>query len=431
MLSVVNTDLEVQQMVETALGQDPRFKDELKFLTNEAEIFDYLNFGFPELIFVNFTDPVIDIDSLMEHIKNDKWLLSFGVVGIFSNQKRTEEELYEKYGACNVLIFMETYRVRSHMAKILNIVEDNYQIIFQRELSNSLMDTVGGSFTIENDILAVSLYASIGATILAQRGLMYPNNKMLLQLALEELIVNAVEHGNCGITYEEKTQGMADGLSVVDLVAEKCKDPAIKARTVEFQWEIQAQESVFTITDEGDGFDVKAYLKKVAEQDVLSQHGRGIKIASKVTGKINYNAKGNKVTVTVKHDVLVEHEIPAGFAKAAIVSVKPGENVLNEGEAGDYLYYIISGKYDVYHEGNVVGTLCAQDIFMGEMAFILNQKRTASVKATTEGKLIYLSRKTLINVIKDYPQYGLFLTKLLAKRLLRSNQLSADARNTQ
>jgi anti-sigma regulatory factor (Ser/Thr protein kinase) len=426
MLVVVNSDQEIRSMIESAFAGENAPEDGLRFLENEAEVFDTLNFELPEIVIVNFSDSRIPVESMFARINKDQWLMSCGIVGILSPQQDSEEALYEKYKACNVLTFLETYRIRSHLRKTVSIIKENYQIIFQKDFSNNLTDMVGGSFTIDNDILSVSLYAGIAATILAQRGLMQPDNKMRLQLALEELIVNAIEHGNCAISYEEKTKAMAQGLSVVDLVAKKCENPRIGARRVDFQWEIQNEETSFTITDEGDGFDVKAHLAKIADQDLYSQHGRGIMMASKLAHGLKYNARGNRVTATIRNDHSVEHEVPAGFDSGSKIVVKQGETVLREGERGNFFYYIISGKYNVYHNDMLVGTLTPQDIFMGEMAFILNEKRSASVIAVTEGKLVRLTRKTLVTVIKSYPQYGLFLTKLMAKRLVRSNQIIAQ-----
>ncbi|MDR1373732.1 MAG: cyclic nucleotide-binding domain-containing protein, partial [Treponema sp.] len=113
------------------------------------------------------------------------------------------------------------------------------------------------------------------------------------------------------------------------------------------------------------------------------------------------------------------------FSREQILLVKPGEIVIKEGEPSDYLYYISSGKYSVFHNQKKVGSLSPQDIFMGEMSFLLNQKRSASIKADTQGKLILLPRKNFINVIREYPHYGIFLSKLLAKRLVRSNDQNA------
>jgi anti-sigma regulatory factor (Ser/Thr protein kinase) len=287
------------------------------------------------------------------------------------------------------------------------------------------LDGASGSFTIDNDIVAVPLYAGIGATILSQRGVINPDSKMHLQLALAELIVNAIEHGNCGISYDEKTKALDEGISAMDLIAQKCRDPVIQAKKVSFLWEIKAGRSIFIIHDQGEGFDVKAHLEKVAHQDKYSLHGRGIRMAASLSTELKYNAKGNQVALIIKHDDSVEHEVPVGFSKEQIVTVKTGDTVIKEGDPSDYLYYISSGTYDVYHKDVKVGFLSPQDIFMGEMSFLLNQHRSATIKAASPGKLILLTQKALVNVIREYPHYGIFLSKLLAKRLVRSNDRNA------
>jgi CRP-like cAMP-binding protein len=148
-------------------------------------------------------------------------------------------------------------------------------------------------------------------------------------------------------------------------------------------------------------------------------------MAQMFSAELKYNEKGNEVTMVVKHDETVEHEVPLGFSREQVLTVNPGDIVLRENEGGDYLYYIVSGRYSVFHNRKKVGSLSVQDIFMGEMAFLLNQRRSASIRADGPGKLIRLSRKALVSIIREYPHYGIFLSKLLAKRLVRSNDQNA------
>jgi CRP-like cAMP-binding protein len=117
--------------------------------------------------------------------------------------------------------------------------------------------------------------------------------------------------------------------------------------------------------------------------------------------------------------------VPIGFSREQIVNVKKDDIIIREGEPSDHLYYISSGTYQVLHNNKPVGTLSAADIFMGEMSFLLNQRRSATIKATSDGKLIRLTQKTFTSVIRKYPHYGIFLSKLLAKRIIRSNEQTA------
>ncbi|MDR1307723.1 MAG: cyclic nucleotide-binding domain-containing protein [Treponema sp.] len=424
-LGIINSNSEIRKRVERAFQENPGHNYDLLFLNQEDEILEFLNYALPELVVINFSDTSVKVNEIISHIQNDKWILNFGIIGLFSSEQDQEEELLKKYKAANVLTLLDNFRLRTHLVKNIQIIEQNYQIIFQREFTKNLLDGASGSFVIENDLLAVPLYSGIGATILAQRGLINPDSKMHLQLALAELIVNAIEHGNCGISYDEKTEALNEGISPVDLIAERCRDPEIQAKKVSLLWEIKPDRSVFIIHDEGRGFDVKAHLEKVANQDQYSLHGRGIQMASGLSHELKYNAKGNQVALIIRHDVSVEHEVPIGFSNEQIVTVKKGDTVLKEGEPSDYLYYISSGTYEVIHNDKPVGSLSPQDIFMGEMSFLLNQRRSATVRASSPGKLILLTQKNFITVIREYPHYGIFLSKLLAKRLVRSNEQTA------
>ena len=424
-LGIINSDPKIKELVEFAFGNEPNHDYDLLFLTQEDEILEFLNYALPELVVINFSDTGININKIIDHIKSDKWILNLGIVGLFSGEKDKEEELLKKYNAINVLTQLDNYRLRTHLVKSIQIIKQNYQIIFQREFTQNLLEGASGSFTIDNDILAVPLYSGIGATILAQRGHINPDSKMHLQLALAELIDNAIEHGNCGISYDEKTKALSEGISAPELIALKCKDPAIDAKKVIFSWEIKQNESFFIIVDEGEGFDVKAHIEKVRKQDKYSLHGRGIKIAAGFSHKLKYNVKGNQVALVINHDANVEHEVPVGFSREKVILVRKGDIVIKEGDPGNYLYYISSGTYEVLYNEKPVGSLSSQDIFMGEMSFLLNQRRSATIRATSTGKLILLTKKTLINAIREYPHYGMFFSKLLAKRLVRSNEQAA------
>ena len=76
--------------------------------------------------------------------------------------------------------------------------------------------------------------------------------------------------------------------------------------------------------------------------------------------------------------------------------------------------------------GKTVSRLTADDVFMGEMSFLLNNQRSATIRATDEGRLIRISKKEFVEAIKQKPHYALFLSRLLAQRIARLNQQSAQ-----
>lgn len=114
-----------------------------------------------------------------------------------------------------------------------------------------------------------------------------------------ELLINAVEHGNLGITYTEKSQLLKDGrwLDEIDL---RLQQEPYQHREVEVNMEIIDNEIVVTIQDQGNGFDWMDYLDFSPER-AFDLHGRGIAMA-KLLGfdSLEYLGNGNTVVTRVK-----------------------------------------------------------------------------------------------------------------------------------
>lgn len=424
---LINSDQTIKQKIETAFKKERYYDFPIVMMANERRILESLNFDLPEIVIINCTDPKVSYKSIADQVRKDSWLHSFGIIGLYDGDKRKEQDLMEELRDLNVLVMLDYSRIASHIVKSVNIIAKNWQLIYQKDISSHFMEQSSGSFSIGNDILSVSIYAGIAVTNLVQRGFLAPENKMHLQLALSELIFNGIEHGHCGITFDEKTEYLNSGKSVIDLVIDKCRDPEIAKKRVHFEWETKPDRSVFVIRDEGEGFDVSKIKKKVDENDPFSQHGRGILMAENICESISYNDKGNEVTVVFKHDQSVAKDAPLGFAREETLNPKAGDIIFKEGEKGNFLYYISSGVYSVHHKGKVVGSATPADLFMGEMAFLLNNRRSATVKTVEPGKLIKISRKTFVQVMKRYPHYGIFLSKLLARKIVRANEQHSGA----
>ena len=117
-------------------------------------------------------------------------------------------------------------------------------------------------------------------------------------LGLTELITNAVEHGNLGITYEEKSMLNAKG-DWESEVANRLASPVYKDKFATVEFSRSDNEITFVITDQGKGFDWRKFLK-VSPERAFDSHGRGIALANSISFKnLEYLDNGNKVRVTV------------------------------------------------------------------------------------------------------------------------------------
>ena len=87
--------------------------------------------------------------------------------------------------------------------------------------------------------------------------------------------------------------------------------------------------------------------------------------------------------------------------------IKSGETIVEEGTWAFYAYVLKSGKAKVLKNINgrlvVIGTLHAGDIF-GDMAFLVGEKRTASVIADGDVEVEVIGRDTFMEAIEQLPQ---------------------------
>lgn len=117
-------------------------------------------------------------------------------------------------------------------------------------------------------------------------------------IGLSELMTNAVEHGNLGITYEEKT-ALVDADNWLTEVERRLALPENADKRVQVSFERRRDRVCMTITDQGQGFDWQSFL--VMDPDrAMDNHGRGIAMAGLMSFlSITYHGTGNSVTVEI------------------------------------------------------------------------------------------------------------------------------------
>ena len=117
---------------------------------------------------------------------------------------------------------------------------------------------------------------------------------MGIRLGLDEIITNAIEHGNLEISYIEKTQAIQQH-SLEKLVQERRNDPVRGSRRVFISFTYCAKYCEWIITDEGAGFNPNDIPNPITADASNLLHGRGIFITRFQFDELEYLGKGNKV----------------------------------------------------------------------------------------------------------------------------------------
>ncbi|MBF0454323.1 MAG: response regulator [Magnetococcales bacterium] len=132
-----------------------------------------------------------------------------------------------------------------------------------------------------------------------------PNPEKSL-LGLTELMINAVEHGNLGIGYRQKSQLNRKG-GWSQEVERRLSLPEYAHRSATIQFSRDQKSVTFVIQDQGEGFDWQNYLQ-IDPARAFDSHGRGIAMANLLSfDAIHYQGRGNEVVATIN---LPESEHP-------------------------------------------------------------------------------------------------------------------------
>lgn len=390
---------------------------------DQEEIISYLNYELPEIKIFDFGDDSLDTESLMEVIHADPWLLFGGIIAIAQNHQQKIQ--LEKRRDPNILLILTRSNFQDNAGRILRIITQNSQFLFNRGMQQQMKTNETGSFISDNDPTDIQFYCNLITGYLYNTNRINDDGRSAIQGALMELLLNAVEHGNCKISFDEKTAWLSEGKNMLDLIAEKSKAPDVALKKVYISYEISNLRTRISVRDDGDGFDWK---KRLAGELTAGLHGMGIKLAESFVSSISYNSRGNEASFEITNQRDATNSIPVIMQEQQILDFGDKQLVCRENEPSNDLYYIRSGKYAVYVQRKLVSVLTPKDIFIGEMSFLLNDRRSATIISIGNGSLVKIPKMEFISLIRSHPHYGIFLSRLLAQRLARQSTQTVQIR---
>jgi len=129
---------------------------------------------------------------------------------------------------------------------------------------------------------------------LLKAGLITESDKLRLELAFREALINAYEHGNLdlhSIWKDDFSESGEDRYSKVR--AERQRDPKYASRQVTVELELVDKTIVMTLQDQGRGF---SYMRSEQKNDqIVKLHGRGFDIIYSVVDEVEFFDQGRGI----------------------------------------------------------------------------------------------------------------------------------------
>jgi len=125
----------------------------------------------------------------------------------------------------------------------------------------------------------------------------------MIQIALREIIINAIEHGNLNISFEEKTQALIED-RYFELIRERQFEPQNLNKKVTIEYSVSKEKVMYIVADEGAGFNFDVFMDDTAANpnESFLSHGRGIMMTKNAFDEIIYSRKGNHVMLIKKFE---------------------------------------------------------------------------------------------------------------------------------
>ncbi|PYV91797.1 MAG: hypothetical protein DMG05_06270 [Acidobacteria bacterium] len=187
--------------------------------------------------------------------------------------------------------------LRRDLAKTLQ----NVQVLARKErrkqrLRGYLTQTEA-SFVLSNDptlIQPVVTYLQEGIT---RMRLCDEAGCVQVGIALHEALLNALFHGNLGVSSELREMG--ENL-YLELAEQRRRQLPFRDRRIYVKARTSPSEAVYVVRDEGTGFDVASLPDSTDPANISKVSGRGVLLIRTFMDEVTYNRTGNEITMTKK-----------------------------------------------------------------------------------------------------------------------------------
>jgi serine phosphatase RsbU (regulator of sigma subunit)/ActR/RegA family two-component response regulator len=179
--------------------------------------------------------------------------------------------------------------------KDLKYLISKIEILFKKirvKLSSSFLQWEKRHLKIANDI---HIIPSVTDFIFANVDYIF-GEISFMKIGLQEILINAIEHGNLEISYDEKQKLLSAG-EYNRALKEKSSLPENIEKYVDIKVFSTPEYLKIITEDMGKGFDLSSIPDPQNPENFLNEHGKGIMMTLNAYDEVTYNKKGNKVTL--------------------------------------------------------------------------------------------------------------------------------------
>jgi CRP-like cAMP-binding protein len=123
--------------------------------------------------------------------------------------------------------------------------------------------------------------------------------------------------------------------------------------------------------------------------------------------------------LNLKHVAIRKKEDPMKLGELGTV-YRAGETIVRQGEVGEHMYVIQSGRVEVIREseaGQVKLAELREGDFFGEMALFDRDVRSATVRPVKEARVLTIDKKVFLRKIHEDPSLAFRIMQRMSQRI--------------
>ncbi|MBN1799166.1 MAG: response regulator [Spirochaetales bacterium] len=242
----------------------------------------------PDIVITDIKMPKLDGISLLKQLKSIDNNVLIILISSFGN----EEILLEALRAGAVNFIRKPFKIEEITDTVENILAHKAQIESGSLPFHSVIDE-------KKEYVIVTEKAHLGYLInqitVNFKNIFSDEEIINLRLGIEEMIANAIEHGNLAIGFSKKSEALKKG-NFGSLLEQKLKNSENSQKQIFISSHLTKKSFSITIRDQGSGFDWKN-LPSLSAQSLHHYNGRGIILTKIFFDRVIYNDAGNQVTL--------------------------------------------------------------------------------------------------------------------------------------
>jgi len=276
-----------RRLVSGVLGKDSDIEVELA--TNGAEALEMIAARPPDLVVTDMLMPGMNGLELVSEIRERHPLVPVILVTSRGNEEIAVQALQR--GAASYV------PKRTVAQELVDTVHSVLAVSRQRRGLARLLECMTHShstFVLENDSTLFSPLVSHLQENAALIGVCDESERVRIGVALGEALANAMYHGNLEVSSELRE---IDDTAYCNLIEQRRRNPPYCQRKIHVDARVSRTEAIWTVRDEGPGFDPASLADPTDPANFDKASGRGLLLIRTFMDEVFHNDQGNAVTL--------------------------------------------------------------------------------------------------------------------------------------